>query len=32
MIAINAETNLTFRPGAFKGVCWARHGTGFVNI
>ncbi len=31
VIAIDAETNEACRPGAFKGVRWARHGTGFCT-
>ncbi len=31
VIAIDAEANETCRPGAFEGVHWARHGTGFVG-
>ena len=31
VIAIDAEANETCRPGAFTGVRWARHGTGFCK-
>jgi uncharacterized protein YqjF (DUF2071 family) len=31
VIAIDAEANETFRLGAFEGVRWARHGTGFCK-
>ncbi len=31
MIAIDAEANETCHPGAFKGVHWAHHGTGFCK-
>jgi hypothetical protein len=31
VIAIDAEANENCRPGAFEGVCWARHGTGFCK-
>ena len=31
VIAINAEANETFCLGAFEGVHWARHGTGFCK-
>jgi len=32
VVAIDAKANETCRSGAFKGVHWARHRTGFVNI
>ncbi len=31
VIAINAEANETCCPGAFEGVHWAHHGTGFCK-
>ncbi len=31
MIATDAEANEACRPSAFKGVCWAHHGTGFCK-
>ena len=31
VIAIDAEANENCRPGAFTGVRWARHGTGFCK-
>jgi hypothetical protein len=31
VIAIDAEVNETCCPGAFEGVCWAHHGTGFCK-